>query len=386
MVDAMCNGRLVVGLGTGNQPYEFDRFRISLDEKNEMLTGCLDIIELGLTQPAFSYDGTHYRIPEMQIAVRSVQRPIPEIWVAGMMPEALKSRFAESGYVPFFTPAVRPITHLEQVRDNHRAVARGAGVAPDQHATGLMRYMHVTSESKEAEGMLKRALYSSSVSFSLRAPDFKPDGAILSGPPIPGGPSAEEVMANIIVGDPETCAERLARDIEVMNPAHIAFYVQPGGLPHACVMRSLERFGTEVIPSLEKAVGPLDRIGGRRGPPTPRMGKAAYGALIPGEGADGGRGDDAAAAAIGFVFGFDRAEPIEVLDHHPRQLQKPARRGRGGLYAKQMLGAEPEERTLPSLGDHCLTVPVGAIEEDRESKRRYLLTTEHGQRLWHQPV
>jgi len=274
MVDAMCNGRLVVGLGTGYQPYEFDRFRVSLDEKNEMFTECLDIIELGLTQPAFSYGGTHYRIPEMQIAVRSVQRPIPEIWVAGMMSEALKHRVVASGYVPFFTPAIRPITHLEQVRDSYRDVAHGAGLAPDQHATGLMRYMHVTNDRKEAEDMVERALYSSSVSFSLRAPDFKPDGAILGGRPIPGGPSAVEVMANIIVGDPETCAERLARDIEVMNPAHIAFYVQPGGLPHARVMRSLERFGAEVIPALEKAVGPLDRIGGRRGPPTPRMGKA----------------------------------------------------------------------------------------------------------------
>ena len=270
----MCNGRLVVGLGTGYQPYEFDRFRVSLDEKNEMFTECLDIIELGLTQPAFSYGGTHYRIPEMQIAVRSVQRPIPEIWVAGMMSEALKHRVVASGYVPFFTPAIRPITHLEQVRDSYRDVAHGAGLAPDQHATGLMRYMHVTNDRKEAEDMVERALYSSSVSFSLRAPDFKPDGAILGGRPIPGGPSAVEVMANIIVGDPETCAERLARDIEVMNPAHIAFYVQPGGLPHARVMRSLERFGAEVIPALEKAVGPLDRIGGRRGPPTPRMGKA----------------------------------------------------------------------------------------------------------------
>ena len=59
------------------------------------------------------------------------------------------------------------------------------------------------------------------------------------------------------------------------DPAHIAFYVQPGGMPHNRVMRSLERFGAEVIPALEKAVGPLERIGGRRPTPAPTMGQAA---------------------------------------------------------------------------------------------------------------
>ena len=275
MVDAMSNGRLVVGVGTGYQPYEFERFRVSLDEKNAMFSECLDIIELGLTQPRFSYDGVYYKIPEMQIAVQPVQQPIPEIWVAGMLDDALKRRIVESRYLPFYSPTVRPITYLEQVRDDYHAIVREAGLEPRDQPIGLMRYMHIADDRKAAEDMADRALYSSRTSYAMRAEAPEIDGIFVKTGPLPDEPTVDALLDAIVVGDPETCAERLALDIKVMNPAHIAFYVQPGGMPHKRVMRSLERFGAEVIPALEKAVGPLERIGGRRPTPAPTMGQAA---------------------------------------------------------------------------------------------------------------
>lgn len=275
MVDAMSNGRLVVGVGTGYQPYEFQRFRASLDEKNEMFTECLDVIELGLTQPRFSYDGKYYQIPEMQIAVWPVQRPLPEMWVAGVLDDAIRRRVVRSGYIPFFAPTVRPITHLEGVRDDYHAILRERGLEPREQPLGLMRYMQVTDSRKEAEDMAERALYSSRMSYSMRAEVPEIDGIHVKSAPLPDEPSVDEVVDAIITGDPETCAERLAHDFEVMNPAHIAFYIQPGGMPHARVMRSLERFGAKVIPALEKAVGPLDQIGGRRARQAPSVGQAA---------------------------------------------------------------------------------------------------------------
>jgi hypothetical protein len=40
-------------------------------------------------------------------------------------------------------------------------------------------------------------------------------------------------------------------------------FMQPGALPHEKAMRSLERFASEVIPKVEKEVGPLAAIGAR---------------------------------------------------------------------------------------------------------------------------
>ncbi|MBM3516282.1 MAG: LLM class flavin-dependent oxidoreductase [Alphaproteobacteria bacterium] len=274
LVDAVCGGRLLLGIGSGYQPYEFARFGLDIANKNAMFSECLDILELGLTQPQFSYDGQYYKVPRMQLAIQAVQRPIPEIWVAGQMPPDIKRRVVASGYIPFVTPTVRPVTILTQVRDDYRAVAREVGRDPN-YPLALMRYLHVTDSRAEAEDMARRALYSSRISTAMRNDNYALDGFMVQAPPIPDEPSIEALLNNIVCGDPETCAERLANDIAVMNPAHIAFYVQPGGMPQRRALRTIERLATEVLPAIEKAIGPLDRIGGRRPAPVPQMGKAA---------------------------------------------------------------------------------------------------------------
>jgi alkanesulfonate monooxygenase SsuD/methylene tetrahydromethanopterin reductase-like flavin-dependent oxidoreductase (luciferase family) len=59
MADALCDGRLVLGVGSGYQPYEFERFCLNLNDSKGMFSEFLDIIELGLSRDFFSYDGTH---------------------------------------------------------------------------------------------------------------------------------------------------------------------------------------------------------------------------------------------------------------------------------------------------------------------------------------
>ena len=82
MVDALSHGRLQVGIGSGYQQYEFDRFHSSLDGAMEMTAEILDIIERGLTQESFSHQGKHYSIPETRIAVKPVQKPMPPMSAA----------------------------------------------------------------------------------------------------------------------------------------------------------------------------------------------------------------------------------------------------------------------------------------------------------------
>src|SRR6266850_7050548 len=63
-VDSLSAGRLEFGIGLGYQQFEFERFGISLDDRRQMTSELLDIIELGLRQKQFSYDGLHFKQPE----------------------------------------------------------------------------------------------------------------------------------------------------------------------------------------------------------------------------------------------------------------------------------------------------------------------------------
>jgi alkanesulfonate monooxygenase SsuD/methylene tetrahydromethanopterin reductase-like flavin-dependent oxidoreductase (luciferase family) len=81
MVDALTHGRLVLGVGSGYQPYEFERFGEDLADSVPKLAEFMEMLELAFTRDTFSYAGTHYRLPETHIAARPVQG-LPDGWRA----------------------------------------------------------------------------------------------------------------------------------------------------------------------------------------------------------------------------------------------------------------------------------------------------------------
>jgi alkanesulfonate monooxygenase SsuD/methylene tetrahydromethanopterin reductase-like flavin-dependent oxidoreductase (luciferase family) len=60
----------------------------------------------------------------------------------------------------------------------------------------------------------------------------------------------EYILAHAPVGDPETVAERLAKDVEALSPHQLSIHMTYTGLPQPTVLRSLELFGERVLPRL----------------------------------------------------------------------------------------------------------------------------------------
>src|SRR6185503_14431492 len=94
--DALSNGRLMLGIGAGYQPYEFERFGVDLKQNLEMTNEFSDILDRAFSQDFFSYKGKHYQMPETHIPARPVQKPLP-IYVAGHT-QAMFRAAARHGY------------------------------------------------------------------------------------------------------------------------------------------------------------------------------------------------------------------------------------------------------------------------------------------------
>jgi alkanesulfonate monooxygenase SsuD/methylene tetrahydromethanopterin reductase-like flavin-dependent oxidoreductase (luciferase family) len=67
--DALSNGRLMLGVGAGYQPYEFERFGVDIKANLEMTEEFCDILDRAFSQDFFSYNGKHYQIPAIVFGI-----------------------------------------------------------------------------------------------------------------------------------------------------------------------------------------------------------------------------------------------------------------------------------------------------------------------------
>jgi alkanesulfonate monooxygenase SsuD/methylene tetrahydromethanopterin reductase-like flavin-dependent oxidoreductase (luciferase family) len=259
MVDALTHGRLVLGVGSGYQPYEFERFGEALEDSVPKLCEFMEMLELAFTRDTFSYEGKHYRLPETHIASRPMNG-LPEIWVAGDNP-VLHQLAARKGWPVMLTPRHASVPQLLEARARLAGVYAAQGLDATRVAIAPLRHVCITDDRAEAASFMDNARHQIRLSQSLRFREELIDGTMLVEKPYKGEPPMEEFARHALIGDAETVAERLAALIGAARPKHMLLHFQAGSSPLKTALGSIEQFASKVRPMLEKELGPLDRLG-----------------------------------------------------------------------------------------------------------------------------
>jgi alkanesulfonate monooxygenase SsuD/methylene tetrahydromethanopterin reductase-like flavin-dependent oxidoreductase (luciferase family) len=261
MVDALSNGRLDVGVGSGYQNYEFERLGADIANNKVMFHEMLDMIELGLRQPNFSYDGTYFQQKQTAINIRPVQDPRPPIWLAGKDPESHR-RCARDGYIPFISGGIGSPKKVRDLRNQIEDCYREEGKDPAGIPIGVLRFLCVSDDRKEVERYVDGARYQQRIAVALRTRrEVVADDYMVEEASFEGEPPLERVERNILAGDVDTVAEKLCAEIELYGPSHINCYFQVGDVPSATALKSMELLAGKVIPLVEKHFGkPLAEI------------------------------------------------------------------------------------------------------------------------------
>ena len=259
MVDSLTHGRLVLGIGSGYQPYEFERFGQELTESTPRLLEVMGMMEAAFGAETFTHVGAHYTMPPAHIAPRPV-RGMPEVWVAGDNPD-LHRYAAERDCVVMVTPRHFTPALLAAARARFEAIRRGVGKTGESLRFGAMRPFCVTDDKAEALRFLENARWQIRLSQSLRRREQEMDGGMLVEKTWEGEPSLEEMGSYMLVGDAATVAARMAAEIRAASPCHYLLQVQIGDMDPATGLRSIEAWQRQVKPLLERECGPLDRIG-----------------------------------------------------------------------------------------------------------------------------
>lgn len=248
--DLLSRGRLVLGLGCGYQPYEFDRFRVDPDQKTSLMMEAWDILEQGLTSGFVDYRGKHFTIARTELSMRPFGLAMPEVFVAGSHPDIV-ARAARSGHTPFMSFGHRGLKAAAAFRDviAERWAASGGNAAT--MPLGIQRYIYVTDDVEDARHAARcvRDLARAAVTLNTATPSK--DGPFLRLMPLNDEPPLDNFMETAVIGPADYCAEKLREEIEILRPTHLSCFMGFAGIGRRETLASMERFGCEVIPQLD---------------------------------------------------------------------------------------------------------------------------------------
>lgn len=252
-VDTVSNGRLDLGVGSGYQEFEFERFGVKIAESGAIYNEFMDVLPLGLTQKTFEYHGKYLDIPPSSIAVRCLQQPAPPIWVTSGHPATL-GRGVRDGHHLFVTALLGGNEALSGLRDKMEQVAQDNGKDLDRDVKfGLLRCAYASDSTAEIDSYLDNARFQRRVSESLKHRRAQSeDGYMVKEEPSPTDLSFDQLKQNLPVGSVNQVIDKMLTEIRTLKPKLIALQTQLGDFDQKTMLKQLELWGSTIIPAIRK--------------------------------------------------------------------------------------------------------------------------------------
>lgn len=254
MVDQLSDGRLNLGIGSGYQQFEFERFGVSLETSKKRTLEMLDMLELGLKQKKFSYEGEYYQQVVTAISQRAVQKPMPPLWVTSIDPTFV-ARAIRADHHVFVSGGDGGVELIQQRRDLIDKVARAEGKDPAQVPVGLLRAAYASNDKAEVDAYLDCARYQRRIAVSMKrrtaqiADDYQVEEGIVE-----GEPTLDDMRALLPVGSIDTVIERVVKEIRTLKPVHYCFQTQMGDFDHPTMLKQLETWAKVIIPTVQQEI------------------------------------------------------------------------------------------------------------------------------------
>jgi len=236
-LDAASNGRAEVILGRGSFTESFPLFGYDLAQYEALFEEKLDLFAALITQPAVTWRGRTRPPLVGQRVFPTIETGRLKTWIGvGGSPDSVVR--AAQYDLPLMLAIIGgdPTRFKPFVELYHRAFAQlGRPVQPiGVHSPG---YVADTDEQAREE------LW----------PDYKQMrdriGAERGWPPMGRGEFEQEATrGSLYVGSPETVARKIATTVKALGLARFNLKYSAGPLPHEKLMRSIELYGTRVVP------------------------------------------------------------------------------------------------------------------------------------------
>ena len=253
MVDILSDGRLDFGLGRGYQPKEFAGLGVSMERTRERFDESLEVIRRAWTEERVTFEGEFYRLRDLAVHPKPLQRPHPPLWTAAVSPDTY-ALAASRGLKILTSPSFTPFDILRKNYDGYRAAWRQAHGSDEGAEICLNKIIHVADSSRQAREDLRepiRWFFRTQADLIAEPEGVPPDQYRFYRKVRENLLSLSDETAlerAAIVGDPEEVADKLREHHEALGVTYFMGAFSRGGVPHDRVRRSLTLFGEKVMP------------------------------------------------------------------------------------------------------------------------------------------
>lgn len=254
-VDILSGGRMVLGLGSGYRPYEFEGLGVPFDERRDIQEEAIPIVLDAFHKRRVSHEGKYFRhdiAGEYEIFPVSVQQPHPPLYLAAGSDRSIATA-ARNGFGLMLSNLPRFEKLAEQIafyREHMKEAPAPLNANPAFGQVDCARFVYVAESDARAkadseEGILRhfKNFMSKGTAGYLGQVSEKEQGLALD---------YDELAATTIVhGSPETVLARLREMRRVTGMDSMLLHYPPYyGSEKA--LASLRLFAAEVMPALRE--------------------------------------------------------------------------------------------------------------------------------------
>jgi len=244
-LDVIAGGRFVFGVGLGYRDVENEAMGQDPKTRVGRLVEGLEVIERLWNGEPVSYEGKHFRLRDVRISMRPLQRPRPQIWLAANADAGVK-RAARLGDAWLMNPHTTLGT-LERQQALFGEARRALG-RPPAAETPLIKECYVAPDSATAFAEAKTFLDAKYRAYR----SWEQDKALPAGESFDA--SFEELARDrFVIGDPPRVTDEIARYRERLGVTTMIFRLQWPGMDQAKVLRSIRLLGEKVLPHFASA-------------------------------------------------------------------------------------------------------------------------------------
>lgn len=237
-VDVLSGGRLTAGFVLGYRPEEFAFYGVRQRDRVRRFEECLAVLTRLWTEDDVTRDGRYTRLENAFLSPRPVQSPRPRLWNGGRVSAALERTASLcDGWTTSFNETDED---LPAKIEEYRAFPRGEASLGTEVV--VCREAYCAPTTQQARQVLEpplRRLYDAYGNWKRTSSDASRYAQ-----------GWDDIAARGVVGSVDECVDRVGHYAEMGGDALI-LRVQPPGMAQADALRTIEAFGTEVLPRLD---------------------------------------------------------------------------------------------------------------------------------------